>query len=253
MKAWLFALPMVIALPVSAHAQDSEADNARAAELQCQLAGICGELAESEADREKEAIDGVDTRAMLTIGQVMAARKSGAQQPTSTRKVVTTPRVDPSSTTQITRQGGAKRTIAAPGRRLAAPVVKKAVPVGSAADVPDSLDRRAPLFVTFGLNSAKLTRESSVEVASFAKALKTIAASGIDKRYRIEGHTDASGDAANNRKLSQARAEAVRDALVMAGVEGSRIEVAGFGSDQPIAGYAAGDPINRRVEAVEIR
>ena len=70
---------------------------------------------------------------------------------------------------------------------------------------------------------------------------------------RIEGHTDASGNEAVNKTLSEQRAAAVREALLAAGVDGTRIEVAGFGSDQPIEGYDKGNPINRRVEAVEIQ
>lgn len=121
-----------------------------------------------------------------------------------------------------------------------------------AVDVPESLARRAPLFVTFALNSAKLTPESASEVRSFAKALATISAAGLDKRYRIEGHTDASGDPNLNRKLSEERAAAVRMALIAAGVDGSRVEVAGYGSDRPIEGLVSTNPLNRRVEAVEI-
>jgi len=250
MKAWFVALPMAIALPAAAVAQDAQADDARTAELQCQLAGICGELAESEAAREKQEIDDVETRAMLSIGQVMAARKGAKPQPAA--RTVAAPRAEAPARTEAVRT--AKRNLPAPAaRRPIAPVAKKMVPGGSAADVPAGLTGRAPLFVTFALNSAKLTRESATEVASFAKALKNIAASGMDKRYRIEGHTDSSGDAATNRRLSEERAAAVRAALLDAGVDGSRIEVAGYGSDQPIEGYRASDPLNRRVEAVEIK
>jgi OOP family OmpA-OmpF porin len=251
MKAWYLALPIAVALSIPASAQDAETDDARTAELQCQLAGICGELAQSEAEREKQEIDNVDTRAMLTIGQVMAARK-GARQPGPAAKAATPSRAEVPARAEAVRT--AKRNLpAASARRPLAPTAKRIAPGGSAADVPASLTGRAPLFVTFGLNSAKLTRESASEVASFAKALKNIAASGIDKRYRIEGHTDSSGDPATNRRLSEERAAAVRAALLEAGIDGSRIEIAGFGSDQPIEGFRASDPVNRRVEAVEIK
>ena len=73
-----------------------------------------------------------------------------------------------------------------------------------------------------------------------------------DKRIRIEGHTDSSGDAAFNLRLSEQRAQAVRDALVNAGVAPDRITVVGLGEDFPIASNdtAAGRSQNRRVDVI---
>ncbi|MBN8481205.1 MAG: OmpA family protein, partial [Xanthomonadales bacterium] len=72
------------------------------------------------------------------------------------------------------------------------------------------------------------------------------------KRIRIEGHTDASGSANANLALSQRRAEAVRDALVARGVDGSRIVVIGVGSERPLAPNDSpeGRSRNRRVDVV---
>ena len=249
MKAWLVVLPIAIAAPVAAGAQTTVAEDARAAELACQLADLCGELAADEADREKEAIDGVETRGLPSMGALMAASKGTSDSKPQANRVAT---ARPEPVKAQAARTTAKRKISAPaGNRT--PVAKVANPSGTAADIPESLTRRAPLFVTFGLNSAKLTKESATEVKSFAKALKDIAAAGQDKRYRIEGHTDSSGDSTFNRKLSEQRAAAVRAALLEAGIDGSRIEVAGFGADQPIEGYDKANPINRRVEAVEIK
>lgn len=66
----------------------------------------------------------------------------------------------------------------------------------------------------------------------------------------IEGHTDASGPAELNRKLSLDRAEAVKAYLVSKGVEASRLATAGFGPDRPVADNATreGKAKNRRVE-----
>ena len=68
-------------------------------------------------------------------------------------------------------------------------------------------------------------------------------------RVVIEGHTDDRGNAEVNRKLSQARAEAVRDYLVSKGVESARLEAKGFGPDRPIASNKTerGRAANRRV------
>jgi outer membrane protein OmpA-like peptidoglycan-associated protein len=67
---------------------------------------------------------------------------------------------------------------------------------------------------------------------------------------QIEGHTDISGKADYNRKLSQRRAESVRDFLVKYGIAGKRLVCRGFGPDRPIADNATdeGKEKNRRVE-----
>jgi OmpA-OmpF porin, OOP family len=251
MKAWFVVLPIAIAAPVAATAQTSAAEDARAAQLQCELAGICGDLAVEEADREKQEIDGVDSRGLPSLGKLMAASKASSTRPQTASRPATA-RPEAPAKAQVTRTASRK---VAPDPGRAAPTAKTRIvsPGAAAADVPESLARRAPLFVTFALNSAKLTPESATEVRSFAKALATISAAGMNKRYRIEGHTDSSGDPAFNRKLSEERAAAVRAALLAAGVDASVIEVAGLGSDQPIDGVEKSNPMNRRVEAVEIK
>jgi outer membrane protein OmpA-like peptidoglycan-associated protein len=66
----------------------------------------------------------------------------------------------------------------------------------------------------------------------------------------IEGHTDNVGKPDANLKLSQRRAEAVRDYLIKKGVESQRLEAKGFGQERPIAPNtdAKGRATNRRVE-----
>jgi outer membrane protein OmpA-like peptidoglycan-associated protein len=73
----------------------------------------------------------------------------------------------------------------------------------------------------------------------------------VDKMV-IEGHTDDRGNAEANRKLSLARAEAVRGYLVSKGVEPSRLEAKGFGPDRPINSNKTdkGRAANRRVEFI---
>jgi outer membrane protein OmpA-like peptidoglycan-associated protein len=67
---------------------------------------------------------------------------------------------------------------------------------------------------------------------------------------RVEGHTDERAGPIFNQKLSQARAEAVRQALITRGIAPARLEAVGYGESRPIAtgktkkGLAA----NRRVE-----
>jgi outer membrane protein OmpA-like peptidoglycan-associated protein len=71
-------------------------------------------------------------------------------------------------------------------------------------------------------------------------------------KLRVEGHTDSVGGAGYNQRLSEQRAEAVRDYLVQSGIRPVDISARGMGKDYPIASNdsAAGRQLNRRVELV---
>jgi outer membrane protein OmpA-like peptidoglycan-associated protein len=68
--------------------------------------------------------------------------------------------------------------------------------------------------------------------------------------FAIKGFTDSIGSASNNLKLSDKRANAVRDYLVKNGIAASRLTAKGFGEDSPVDTnmYRAGRANNRRVE-----
>jgi len=68
----------------------------------------------------------------------------------------------------------------------------------------------------------------------------------------IDGYTDNVGNAAYNKRLSKARAEAVANALIKHGVPASRVVARGFGKENPICDNktAEGKQCNRRVEVV---
>lgn len=71
-------------------------------------------------------------------------------------------------------------------------------------------------------------------------------------KLQVEGHTDSTGTAAFNQKLSEQRAMTVRDYLVQQGVDMNSVTAAGLGQDMPIAdnSTAAGRQKNRRVEII---
>ncbi|MDO5975631.1 OmpA family protein [Flavivirga jejuensis] len=68
--------------------------------------------------------------------------------------------------------------------------------------------------------------------------------------FTVEGHTDSSGRATTNQKLSESRANAVKDYLVSHGIDTSRLSAVGYGEDKPIDSNKTrkGRANNRRVE-----
>ena len=73
-----------------------------------------------------------------------------------------------------------------------------------------------------------------------------------ERELWIEGHTDSRGTDAYNLDLSEQRADAVRDALVVRGIDSDRLNAVGVGEDYPVAtnDTVAGRQENRRVEVV---
>jgi outer membrane protein OmpA-like peptidoglycan-associated protein len=71
-------------------------------------------------------------------------------------------------------------------------------------------------------------------------------------RLAVEGHTDSVGGDEYNMKLSEQRADAVRDYLVQQGLSSDGVTAKGFGKTMPVAdnSTAAGRQQNRRVELV---
>ncbi|WP_174278529.1 OmpA family protein [Sphingomonas bacterium] len=109
---------------------------------------------------------------------------------------------------------------------------------------------RADLMLAFEYNSALMTPAAEAKAKTFAVALMNDALK--DKRFLIEGHTDARGSRDANVDLSRRRAQSVADYLVTQGVDKDRVEVKGVGPDEPLPGHSAASEANRRVEAVLI-
>lgn len=101
--------------------------------------------------------------------------------------------------------------------------------------------------VRFNTNAANVSAEDQAILKRAADAAKGNAEAIIS----VEGHTDNRGNAVANQRLSERRAEAVRNVLVSRyGVNPRQIQVTGHGLRHPIASNDSADGMakNRRVE-----
>ncbi|MEX0273247.1 MAG: OmpA family protein, partial [Flavobacteriaceae bacterium] len=69
-------------------------------------------------------------------------------------------------------------------------------------------------------------------------------------KFTVEGHTDSVGSSESNQRLSEARANSVRDFLINEGIDHNRLSALGYGEEKPIASNSTrtGRKHNRRVE-----
>jgi len=111
--------------------------------------------------------------------------------------------------------------------------------------------RWATQGILFATGKAELQPESRPVLKEIAATLKE----HEELKILIEGHTDNVGQAASNLSLSEARAAAVKAALVADfGIDGSRITTQGLGDTKPAVPNATpeGRAQNRRVEIVKM-
>src|SRR3989304_3411542 len=105
--------------------------------------------------------------------------------------------------------------------------------------------------VTFETNKAAITPESSQILRSALKTLTTYP----EIQVEVSGHTDNVGSKKSNLRLSQRRAEAVREWLIERGIDPVRIVAKGYGPDVPIAPNDSPENKrkNRRIEFKRIK
>ncbi|MCX7944576.1 MAG: MopE-related protein [Deltaproteobacteria bacterium] len=101
--------------------------------------------------------------------------------------------------------------------------------------------------IQFALNSARIDKNSEIILDMIADVIN---ANPKIKKVKIEGHTDDLGQRDKNIKLSQDRANAVRDYLIKVGIRPELLEAKGYGPDRPLVPNTSkkNREINRRVE-----
>ena len=112
---------------------------------------------------------------------------------------------------------------------------------------PPAATGRYDLRIGFMFASAEMTPDDRTRAATFAQALRDPRL--VDRRIRIEGHTDSIGSDLANLDLSRRRARAVGEALVAAGIDGARLDLEGYGARRPLPGVPSDSGANRRVIA----
>ncbi|WXL27867.1 OmpA family protein [Ectopseudomonas mendocina] len=130
-----------------------------------------------------------------------------------------------------------------------APVVAAVEPTPEPTPVEEPLELvRVELDVKFDFDKSSVKEESYGDIKNLADFMNQYP----QTTTVVEGHTDSVGSDAYNQKLSENRANAVREVLVnQYGVDGSRVSAAGYGESRPVADNATaeGRAVNRRVEA----
>jgi outer membrane protein OmpA-like peptidoglycan-associated protein len=128
--------------------------------------------------------------------------------------------------------------------------MKRRLPEAAIERQGDKLYVALPSGILFDVDKTAVKPDARTSIITAADVLKKYP----DTYITVEGHTDSTGSADHNQKLSERRASAVRDLLSQNGVPAGRLAVKGYGETDPVADNSTdeGRQANRRVQ-LEIR
>lgn len=195
---------------------------------------------------------GWDAAAMVAL-DALAGMPAGAAELSAGRLMVTGRLTDPARAGQVHRilLGEAPEGYEVHSAlTVDLPAAVAAVPLSPArcAVVLGETVARSP--IGFDPGSAVIDAESRPVLDKLAAVVARCPAG----RFEIGGHTDSQGSDELNQRISQARAEAVQDALLARGIRLDRLTAHGYGEENPMASNAteAGRARNRRIEFTAI-
>jgi len=115
--------------------------------------------------------------------------------------------------------------------------------------VPAEQPLSVNLYVNFDYNSADLTSDARITLDQLGSALRDPRLGAFS--FVIAGHTDAKGGVDFNQKLSERRAEAVRNYMIAQfGIAAERLTATGYGKSQLLDPDHPEDGVNRRVQVI---
>lgn len=224
----------------------------RYAASELRQAGMALDQASAAAAR-REPAEQVDQLAYLARQQIATAREvarrrlAEAEVADAARQREQILLAQRSREAEQARQQAASAEAAASSAREQAAALQRQL-----ADLQTSQTERG-LMVTFAdllfqVGQAQLSPAGMHTARKLAEVLNR----NPDSHLLVEGYTDSSGSAAHNLRLSQQRADAVRDALVGMGVAPERIATRGYGEAYPVVSNdtASRRQLNRRVEII---
>ena len=220
----------VLAFPVAAFAQSSVTDQQALCTVAPETPSCSGGATAPSTDEDQSTAVGGTQKVMRLVAMPTTTRAT-ASTATAT---ATRPAYTPSAGTSTGRM-----TLVKPPRYNAAPVRPRAVANAMPA-------RASDMVLTFPTGSADLTDAAKANIKVYARAL--LLPQVAERRYAVEGHTDAVGSRTANLELSRRRAESVVSALIAEGVPAARLEARGYGASHLRFPGRPGDSGNRRVE-----
>jgi outer membrane protein OmpA-like peptidoglycan-associated protein len=134
------------------------------------------------------------------------------------------------------------------------PTVKGTVANNGCQEITAAVIKKLNQFsksVLFDSSKATIKLESNSNLESIVKVMNEYNSAN----FRLEGHTDNTGNAAKNLQLSKERAAAIKTYLIANGIKENRLSSEGYGIEKPIVSNktAAGKAQNRRVEIILVQ
>ena len=223
------------------------------AEKKAQTASVIGAIRKTEQDTQMMGRETQDILLQKRDRELKAARAEADQARTAAEARARDAEAKAREAEQARAQAEQARQAAESARAQAdAEQAKTAALAKELADLKAQQTNRGLVLtvgdVLFATGKAEVAAGGMRSIDKLAEWLKK----NPTRNLLIEGHTDNTGPEDFNQKLSQQRADAVRDQLVSRGVSTDRITTRGYGPKYPVVANdtASGRQQNRRVEVV---